>query len=295
MIKSIKVQEFKAVPYLETSDLMQSHQGRLKFSSTKPNVLVGPNGTGKSALLKSLSLRFLCHYMSFSSFDDNYVTGVDASDFWTKAGRWGSDDLFLNGLTCDTDNAPALFFRPGHIPGNEVGITHAMMCGYFDAAKAHAVLVDKKSSGQQNQATLEHILKFLTSPTADCAYRYANWRFGKAFREKSSDTNWYSSSSFEHQAEILKKFFAPKVGIVPIPLVLMDEPEQSLDARTEALLWSKIAGVDCAKLQLIVASHSLFPILHPKMFNLIETEKGYVQSVQGMLGLTDNKKQLCTV
>jgi predicted ATPase len=64
---------------------------------------------------------------------------------------------------------------------------------------------------------------------------------------------------------------------------MMDEPEQSLDAKAEMLLWGQIAKADCDKVQVIVATHSLYPLMHPELFHLIEAVPGYAQEVRKLM------------
>jgi predicted ATP-dependent endonuclease of OLD family len=68
-----------------------------------------------------------------------------------------------------------------------------------------------------------------------------------------------------------------------MPLVIMDEPEQSLDAVAELQLWIAISN---AKTQVIVATHSLFPFLRPDDFNIIEAVPGYCTVAQSALNST---------
>jgi predicted ATPase len=63
----------------------------------------------------------------------------------------------------------------------------------------------------------------------------------------------------------------------------MDEPEQSLDALAELVLWRQIAAADMSKMQVIVATHSLYPLMHPEKFNIIEAVPGYSESVMQLL------------
>ena len=280
MIRHLIAREFKAVPHLETSLLMQAHPEGVKFSQEKPNVVVGPNGAGKSALLKALSLETLTHFTASSSFDDKY-TGLDSKELWEQVGGkwWSNEYTFLPGLQCDSDKAPALFYRPGHIPGNYEGVTHAMMCGYFEQARSYGELTDDKSSGQQAQALLENIRGVFEGDFAGLGYGYANWRFGKKPRELERGQH---HCDFDYQAETLRQLYgSPATDARPV--VLMDEPEQSLDARAEALLWNLIAKVDCSRVQVIVATHSVYPLVHPEKFNLIEAVPGYADEVRALM------------
>jgi predicted ATPase len=276
MINSISAKHFKAVPYLETSSLMTLHQGELKFSNEKPNVIVGPNGAGKSALLTTLALRTLSFYIGESAFDDQYALSNEARHFWTEERTWRQDYEYLPGLTCDTDNAPALYYRPGHIPGNDNSLGAAMMCGYGKEANLYGALVRAKSSGQQSQALLHKLQEALSGKATTLSYQYVNWRAGKALKDLKNGSHYVSD--FEYKFEVLKKVFGSVSEDAKL-LILMDEPEQSLDAKAEALLWGQIGRTDCSKAQVIVATHSLYPLMHPELFNLIEAAPGYIQEV----------------
>jgi len=272
MITELSVKDFKGIAYLEASDLMRKYKKRLTFSTTQPNVLVGPNGVGKSAVMLTLALRFLAYFTGESTLDEKYLRDRDAEAWWSKEYRW-SEGEWLKGLKCNTDNGPALYYRPSHIPGNEVDVTHAMMMGYFEQAKAYGKLVDNKSSGQQSQAVLARILAALAGTNLPTDYRMVNWEYGRDPAPEKSSNRGY----FEPMAEVLKKQYPRCANAVP--LILMDEPEQSLDARAEGKLWAAIAQADCSRMQVIVATHSLYPLLHKDKFNIIEAEAGFISDV----------------
>lgn len=278
MITELSVKGFRGIGHLETSDLMRRYQGRLVFSTDKPNVLVGPNGAGKSAVMLTLALRFLAYFTGVSTLDEKYLRDNDAEAWWDKEYTWGDKTQWLKGLACQTDNGPALYYRPGHIPGNEADITHAMMMGYFEEAKAYAKLVDKKSSGQQSQAVLARILEVLAGSNLPTDYAMLNWNYGRTCRAEGEAKHF---GHFAPMAEVLKKHYPPVSGAMP--LILMDEPEQSLDARAEGRLWAAIAQADCSRMQVIVATHSLYPLLHKDKFNLIEAEPGFVDEVLALM------------
>ena len=278
MIQNLNAKNFKSVAHLETSALMTSHPKGLTFSVKKPNVIVGPNGAGKSALLTALSMLTVSHLTGESSLDDHLVIARDVENYWSEH-DWPRQYTYLPGLSAKTDDGPAIYFRPGHIPGNEDGIVHAMMTGYFEKARAYADLTENKSSGQQSQALLDRVLRLLESTEPALKHIYTNWRFGKAPKDMTKERH---ASDFHHHANALLKRFTA-VPDTAMPVLLMDEPEQSLDARAEANLWNKIAQADCTRLQIVVATHSFYPLLHPKKFHLIESHAGYAQEVRGLL------------
>ena len=277
MLRTLQAKDFAAVPYLETSQLMTHHQGVVSFSLDKPNVIIGPNGSGKSALLTSMALRFLTYYFPRSSLDHHYIDTFRNSGIWTEGHdkkTYARVALYLPGLVVDTDSAPAVYYRPNHLPGNEPDIAHAMLTGYFEEAREFGNLTDKKSSGEQCRALLQSLVKVLQGKNLPKEYLAVNWRHGREVREVSR-TSYVGDIPYRVNALLeLTRF---KRGA--LPLVMMDEPEQSLDTLGEMQLWEHIAKANCSKMQLVVATHSLYPLVHPEKFNIIESVPGYMQQV----------------
>ena len=278
MITQLRVRGFSGVPYLTTSALIKRHPQALSFSMDRPNVVVGPNGSGKSALLSTLAIRFLAYYTGESAFDNQYLTSRESEAWWSQTSDWRHDFTFLKGLDCETDNGPTLYYRPNHVPGNETSPTHALLMGYDGEARAYLDATRAKSSGQANQALLKRLHQALTGASFPVDYAEINWRYGREPIDLRTRDGW--AGSMDYKAEALKAAYAQTQGI---PLVLMDEPEQSLDALAEAELWKTIEAVHCGRMQVIVATHSLYPLLHPERFNLIESTSGYIDRVLKLL------------
>jgi ABC-type cobalamin/Fe3+-siderophores transport system ATPase subunit len=267
VFKRINAKNFLTVPFLETSQLMRNHQGGVEFSTEKPNAIVGPNGAGKSALLKALSLHSLSWFTGVSAFDSNYLDDFKLKDAWRQIGyRWEDVYEYLGGLEVETDYAPALYHRPGHIPGNERMIAAAMMVGYGDEAMEYGRLTRHKSSGQQCSALLDRIRSVLSGDLTNLQ-DYATQNGGLGAGAKS------------------KLLVEPRTHLHAgaVPVLLMDEPEQSLDAKAELEFWHQVAEADLSKMQAIIATHSLYPLMHPEKFHIIEAVPHYAQEVSKLL------------
>lgn len=272
MIRSLHLRDFKGISYLQSAAIAKNNPQGFVFSLDKPTVIVGPNGAGKSALLRTIAVRFLADLTGESTFDKYYVK--EQSPYWTRESKWRQDWKFLEGLECDTDNGPAVYYRPNHIPGNESSIVNAMMMGFCDEARAYAALVEKKSSGEGHSNRLKAVLSVIRKKTQP-AYKYSNWNFDKEPR-KLDRSQWHGDWDF--RAEILKSLFE---GRGATPVVLLDEPEQSLDALAQIHFWNTLQSRPLA--QTIIATHSLYPLMYPDKFSFIEAVPGYITQVNALL------------
>ncbi|WP_144267088.1 hypothetical protein [Comamonas thiooxydans] len=271
MFRQLKCSKNTVVPYLTGSKLMQLHPEGVTFSTTKPNAIVGPNGSGKSALLKALAIHSLSWLTGTSGLNDGYTDKLSRMDIWTER-RW-RDYEFMAGITVDSDDGAAAYFRPNAIPGDETSLTHAMMCGYSKEAKRVGELTDEKSSGEANRAMQGDIQSFLSGKKVP-KWTSANWTEPRCTVKEMRGYVGVWDIAREKLTERVKA-----ISKTAIPVVMMDEPEQALDARAELQLWKAITSANMTKLQVIVATHSLYPIMHSDQFHIIEAEPGYVQSV----------------
>lgn len=287
MLTHLKLNGFTALPYLAASALMTNHPEGLSFSTDKPNIVVGPNGSGKSALMTTLAYLTLSYIAGYSSLDGGYLGTHDRQfKLWGEMpdgdSSWRTVKAYLSGLVTDYDGGRALYFKSGHIPGNESFIAAAIMQGYGADARAYAELTDDKSSGQQNQAVQARILAVLAGSATVPDLGFHNWHAPRtleelAYQEERARGTRFGCS-YEKEGKLLRQYLGAAGGA----MVLMDEPEQSLDALAEARLWQSIAAT-VPSVQVIVATHSIYPLLHPERFNIIEAVPGYVDQVKQYL------------
>lgn len=260
--------DFKAIPYLRDTKLMKKHKNTIKFSVEKPNVIVGPNGSGKTALLDTITLRFLCYFENHSRYKDAYIRFNKSDEWWSEGIGWPKEQIWLQGLDVKSDNAPAAYFRPNHIPGNETDIATALMVYDSEAAKAYGEKTKQKSTGEKSIATLPDIYVILDGSK----------RLTVPVMPNSTRISGYPTQYENRQKHLCETIRFNSEGR---PLVVMDEPERSLDALQEIKLWQAIRAAEVP--QTIVATHSLYPVMHPEQFNIIETEKGYIKKIRAIL------------
>ncbi len=278
MLTKISIEPyFKAVDYLPHVKLMETHGSIIELSVTKPNVLVGPNGSGKSAFLRTLSLLTLSNLTGVTSLSDRYVSFN--TKLWDLDGKsYSKNWLFLEGLTFEGALNPTYYYRPGFIPNEERCLTTALMCGYEKEARKIEELTNKFSSGQAAKNMLSHLFELLYEPK-ERSSTHSTWRYPtqsdkfKFQRGYVGDTEGQALALVRHH-----ELFETKHR-----LIIMDEPEQSLDAYQQALLWEHLRAVDCSETQLVIATHSAHPLLQADRFNLIETVPSYIQTARELL------------
>lgn len=285
MLSSIKLEDFKAMPYLAKTPLMLNNSQRITFAPDRPNVIVGPIGSGKSALLEALALRYLAYFLPVTTFSAEYVLAAERKSWWKNDGpSWNPSFAFLPGLITEGMPGTCLYYHPDYIPGRQATASHAMMLGYTHAAKEYAEQSRNRSAGQKNYALLKKAIDVLSSRELLVGLNYKDWLYGtKPGQFKAVGGPGQLPVECIQKADVLLKLVAPAVD--DKPLLLLDNPERALDARSELTLWRHIEMADCQSMQIVVATHSIYPLMRPDLFNIIEAVPGYCASVLADLEL----------
>lgn len=248
--------------YIQT-DLLTTHANKVSFSSDKVNVLIGPNGSGKSTLLRHLAVRYLCLDRGYTSIDRG-LSDRTYEDYFSQKTRYDKS-TFMPGIEVDSAQCVAAYWAPGMKYGGWDMDTAAMMCGYGKEVKLRQVHTKHKSSGQGIHNQLSDIFDVL---------------HGKRKVELRENIDWhlkeYQKDKLDAAVPLFKNWDKNKT------IVLLDEPEQSLDMSKEMEFWDKLLDVNTCDVQVMVATHSLYPLISPKFkdkFNYIEGTPDYKQSI----------------
>lgn len=259
-------QGLKTITYTEPqiqTDLLTTHANKVAFSSNKINVLIGPNGSGKSTLLRHLAVRFLCLDRGYTSIDRSLCDRAYEKYFSEK--NWRDKSTFMPGIEVDSAQCVAAYWAPGMKYGGWDMDTAAMMCGYGDEAKLRWKHTKEKSSGQGIHNQLNYIFDVL---------------HGKRKVELREKIDWYLENHQKDKLDAVTPLFKERDKNKTV--VLLDEPEQSLDMSKEMEFWDKLLDVNTAEVQVVVATHSLYPLISPKFkgkFNIIECTSDYKQTI----------------
>lgn len=282
MLKSVDIgSRLKAVPHLSESTLSKTLGGKAVFSTRKPNVVIGPNGSGKSALMTALALMTMSYYSGRTALDSNYVSGLEATGFWNLVGSsWERNYAFMSELKPSGGVPTAEFYRPGMLPGDDDSVAAAMMCGYWNEARRYGDLTKEKSSGEAASALLREMMDRISgADSSKMGVGRTNWKYSEEKPKRADGV--FHESEYDKKALALAEYAK---AMTSDSLFLMDEPEQSLDALSEARFWKAIEEADCSNRQIIIATHSLHPILRRGKFSLIEAVVGYADETVAAFG-----------
>jgi ABC-type cobalamin/Fe3+-siderophores transport system ATPase subunit len=214
------------------------------------NVLFGPNGSGKTTLLTLLARSLCCEQGNVQKVTQDALHHLVPLSL-------RSEVEYNNGVLPDHDGGPVLHFDPS----KAVGLCH----GSFDYDFMIQGVVNVTTHVSAGQTTLHRIDDILGAIIED------KWPALDVHEGRHGDRlpEWFAT-------------FLRGTGEKGPPTVLLDEPSRSLDVGREIRLL-EILSLVAPRVQIIMASHSLFSLLMLPDAHFIDTEPGYSQAARNQI------------
>lgn len=217
------------------------------------NVLLGPNGCGKSSVLSALAMALAAHQGGESTVTDYWLSSI-------------MEPLSKNpalGFTVAHDGQPILYSDSRATPGLIGG---AFDDDFFDQGLRQTL--SKGSSGERGLARLNGLLALLMGKAPGPTVA----KFPEAIAWKTPRTG--ISKSQKARIATAEELLAPTIAAGP-KTILLDEPESGFSLTWQNGIWSRILNnIDPEKFQVIVATHSPFALGLPNA-NYIEMAPGF--------------------
>lgn len=217
------------------------------------NVLMGPNGCGKSSVLSALAMALAAHQGGEST----------VTNYWLSSIMEPMASGTSLGFTVAHDGHPVLYADSRATPG--------LIGGQFDDDFFDQGLREtttKGSTGERGLSRLNGLLALLMGKAPGPTVA----KFPEAIAWKTPRTG--ISKSQKARITTAEELLAPTIAAGP-KTILLDEPESGFSLTWQNGIWSNILdNIDPAKFQVIVATHSPFA-LGLKNANYIEMTPGF--------------------
>jgi len=255
------LQKSKLFSYAGELDFFKNH----KKVTFKPglNILFGPNGCGKSTILRMAALTLAAEQGGVSTITDSWLSEVFDFDGSCK----------LNGIKVSHDGQPILYGNPRNAVGL-FGGGAAFDDDFFSEGLAN--LKSKASTGLTTMNRLHRMLAVM---------------LGKAtFPNTVDDRVKRSSPRYLGGLQLLRADLSAGQ-----PTLIFDEPESGLGIPAQGNLFRIIhEAAKKSGFQLIIATHSAFA-LGIADCNYIEMSPGYVTQSQNALSLVHLRLEVMRV
>lgn len=246
--------------YLRGDNPSVSHSKGVSFLDKKIefntglNIVVGPNGSGKTALLESIRTYFLINELGGISLNPN----EDLSEYLreNRTGRIGDTKYPTDRIQHD---GSITLYDPSSATVMEMGTKRDLAL----------VLAGSKSSGECRLGRLLIGLsefKGTESPVNDLSV-LDNKRYNSIYE------GWVKEYKERYNADLIKTD-------KPRPTLVFDEPTNSMDYANTKIFWSRV--LEWVKdFQIIIATHDMYLlsslVVEHANINWIETVSGYLE------------------
>jgi len=256
MIEALHIKDRKDMP-VEWWHKVKRLQRRKVFRF-KPgiNILWGPNGSGKTTILRAIARMTHCEQGGRSVITQSSLRAMwHHKSSWRDRKKEGSGQTKKatpQGAKLDFDGQMVFYFDPTRATG--------LVMGAFDDDFFQEGVVNLKFNGSSGQTTMMRFAQLLGKRPSQ----------GAAIPSKV-DPNHVNSS----WAEVLQEcvdHLQPSIEVGKLT-VLMDEPDTHLDWPTKSQFWNNIP-VFAKQVQLIIATHSIYA-LKLQDVHWIELQRGY--------------------
>lgn len=217
------------------------------------NILFGPNGCGKSTILRMIALSLAAEQGGVSTITSTWVSAL------RKIRGNGSK---LDGIKVNHDGQPIKYGNPRNAVGLFAG------GAAFDDDFFNQGLKETQSRDSTGWTTMRRNIQMIAALSGEAPFPESmNWRIGR-----------------ERVPEALMDLLAPTIGQGQRTM-LFDEPESGLAIPVQRNVMNKLFGAAKEqKFQVIVATHSPFALGLPGA-NYIEIEEGYLKESEATLEL----------
>jgi len=245
MITKLKINDLKDMPLSWWADLKPLNTFTEFNFTSDLNIILGPNRSGKSTILKLIRKHLFCEGGAYSKLSNSTKRSLLKD--------WLSDDPDLyKGYTLDHDGQMLFCFDSSESAGLESGSFNA---DYFMDGVSSIFANKDSSSGEAMLNRFSQVIKHILE------------------QEKA----WYSEANLEDP--VYKQTLKPTI-LKNKRTILLDEPTINMDLDTEILFFKQLPNL-AKKMQVIITSHS--PLAFQKYkcdVNYIELVPDYLDNIR---------------
>jgi predicted ATPase len=221
------------------------------------NIIVGPNGSGKTSIINALSHHLGASHNGYSSITKKWIHEIQ----WEKD---GDKEIPVSPIQVIHDGHPIIYGDPRR----SLGIDSSGLDEEFYAqGLLESMSMSKESSGEQSNRRLTPFLEILQG----------NEKFPSGFSDHINIENVNDLWKGRVQS-VFENWLRGTIDRGQ-PTVLLDEPESGLSMMNQILLWDKILKSKevSDNFQIILVSHSN-QCLDLENANYIELKEGYLEA-----------------